>query len=844
MRAFVFSFSAIFFLASPQARAAFPLTALKPVCLKQIHSPTTITYAPDGSGRLFICDQPGQIYIIEGGMMLPTPFLDISPTAPNASERKVIDNNTGYSERGLLCVVFHPGYANSASPGYRKFYVNYVKPYVSGVDPTPNTPGSPSDSVSVIAEFQVSAGNPNVADPNSERRLLLYTQPQSNHNGGQLEFGPEVGPSGERYLYIGVGDGGSQQDNNLGHTGGSNIAPRPTNGLGNAQDKTRIFGKILRIDPLGTDGPGGQYGIPVSNPFVGVGGAVREEIYSYGMRNPWKFSFDKRPGGTNRLFCGDVGGDRTEEINLIVSGGNYGWRYKEGVELPLFSSGAPTNPMVLPPAEVAAMIGPIARYAHPGQTVERPALPQLGYSVTGGYVYRGAAIPALQGKFVFGDYGQIGLTDGRLMGLEETAPLSGVFTLTQAIPILGKPLTAAGALLGERILCLGEDESGEIYVGLKTNNGVLQVGTDGLPAGGIYKIVPVQSFTTTLQSSKDNTIFAEDLGLGRDYSDGVGYLYAGRTGSNFGPYVRRVLVAFNLAADLPSSAVIQSVQLQLNLNKAGSASGGTSLSVHRVTESWGEGSSVNISGGYGAPATPNDATWKYRLYNTSSWLTPGGSFNATASATAVQSGGPFLTWTSAQLKADVQAWLDSPASNAGWMIRGNENTNLTACQFSSRQAGGVPPALTITYDAAPALTYRETWLQTYFPVGQFVDGGADLDGDGLINKFEYAFAFSPLAADPADASVQVSSTYSGDDVVFTIIFRRDPRATELTYILETSSDLVTWTPLVTSVAGAAPTGTGFLFEGDASGEAPVKNVFARETVPAGQNRYARVRVLP
>ncbi len=862
-RSFLHAFGAALLAASPQARAVFPQVALKPVVLKQIHSPTTITHAPDGSGRVFVCDQPGKIYIIQNGMMLPTPFLDIaspSNAAPNNGPGPAISVGQGYNERGLLCLTFHPGYSNPASTGYRKFYLNYNKPFVPGGDDAPlgplqgtNLPLQPpltGNCVSVIAEFQVSPSDPNVAVPSSERRLLLFTQPQSNHNGGQLEFGPEIGPGGERYLYIGVGDGGSQEDNNLGHTGGDNTTPRPTAALGNAQDKTRLFGKILRIDPLGTNGPGGQYGIPPSNPFVGVGGGVREEIYCYGMRNPWRFSFDKRAGGTNRLFCGDVGGGRTEEVNIIVSGGNYGWRYKEGVELPLFSSGAqsPSTPMTLPPAEVAAMIDPIARYAHQGQIVESPALPQLGLSVTGGFVYRGPAIPALQGKYVFSDYGNTSTLqswNSPLMGLEETAPNSGVFTLTQAISLLG----TANPIVGQRILCLGEDESGEIYVGMKTNAGVLQPGGDNLPAGGIYKIIPLQSFTTTLQAVKDNTIFSDNpprapiIGYP---SDALGYLYAGRTGTNHGPYVRRALVAFDLAAEVPPPAIIQTAQLKLNLTKIGPEANGTIFSVHRLTETWGEGTSMNNAGaGFGANATVGDATWVRRFFNTSSWTTVGGSFTATASATTTAAFASFLTWAStAALKADVQNWVDTAASNAGWIIRGDEFTNESACQFASKQTGGVPPELQITYEAIPALTRREVWLQTYFPVGMFVDGSADLDGDGITNKFEYAFTFSPLAANPPNSAAQVTAVESGENIVFTINFRRDPRATDLTYILETTSDFVTWTPLVTSAGGADPSGSGYVTESDVIGEEPVRLVTGRETVPKTQSRFARVRVLP
>ncbi len=847
--AFSLAVSACLGLAAPQSRGAFPTTALKAVSLKQIHSPTTITSALDGSGRLFVCDQPGRILIIQNGMVLPTPFLDISATAVNVADRKVIALTTGYSERGLLGLTFHPGYTTPSSPGYRKFYLNYVKPYVAGVDPTPNTPGTPADSVSVIAEFQVSAGNPNVAIPTSERRLLLYTQPQSNHNGGQVEFGPEIGPGGARYLYIGVGDGGSQDDNNLGHTGGNNVAPRPTNALGNSQDKTRLFGKILRVDPFGTNGPGGQYGIPATNPFVGGGGGVREEIYSYGLRNPWKFSFDWRTGGTNRLFCGDVGGGRTEEINIIVAGGNYGWRYKEGVEFPTFSSGALVNPLILPPAEVAAMLDPIARYAHPGATVEAPPLPQLGYSITGGFVYRGPAIPALQGKYIFGDYGQIGLTDGRLMGLEETAPLSGVFTLTQSLPILGKAVAANGGLTGERILCLGEDESGEIYVGLKTNNGVLALGPDGLPAGGIYQIVPLQTTNTSLPATKDNTIFSENLPgplpLLTGYpSDALGFLYAGMTGTNYGPYLRRALIAFDISS-LPATAIVQSAQVSLFLTKAGPEAVGSTLSLHRLNQTWGEGTSKNANNqGFGAQVTTDDATWVERFHDTSAWSTAGGSFVNTASAFAAAPSAGLVTWpATAQLRTDVQGWVTTPSSNAGWILRGSEDTEKTACQFHSKDSLGAPPTLEISYAAAPQLTRRESWLQSYFPVGQFVDDLADLDGDSSVNLLEYAYGWSPTARNDASTGLNVIAAESGGDIVVTYTFRRDPRAADLDYFLEVSGDLASWETIAESLAGAEPTGTGEPFDTSIIDEANILAVQVDQAYSSPANRFVRLRVV-
>src|SRR5690606_38195168 len=148
-------------------------------------------------------------------------------------------------------------------------------------------PSTPMDCVTVISEFKVSESDPNVADPASERVLLTYGQPQSNHNGGQIDFGPDG------LLYIGSGDGGGANDNANGHTGGSGtFSPGPVTGnLGNAQDKTKLLGKILRIDPLGTNGPGGQYGIPADNPFAASAGPEKKEIYAFGLRNPWRFCF-------------------------------------------------------------------------------------------------------------------------------------------------------------------------------------------------------------------------------------------------------------------------------------------------------------------------------------------------------------------------------------------------------------------------------------------------------------------------------------------------------------------------------------------------------------------------
>ena len=226
-------------------------------------------------------------------------------------------------------MAFHPGFGYRASPGYRRFYTATIAPRARRSPATQPPPKTTSPS---SLRTRASSSQPNLADPLSERIVLTYGQPQSNHNGGQLEFGPDG------FLYIASGDGGSANDNNVGHTGGT--SGQPNGILGNGQDRRTLLGKILRIDPIDPDGAGPlTYSIPPSNPFIGqtqdftdntLDGPMRPEIYAYGLRNPWRFSFDKRPGGTNRLFCGDVGQDKVEEVNLITSGGNYGMALPRG----------------------------------------------------------------------------------------------------------------------------------------------------------------------------------------------------------------------------------------------------------------------------------------------------------------------------------------------------------------------------------------------------------------------------------------------------------------------------------------------------------------------------------
>jgi glucose/arabinose dehydrogenase len=329
--------------------------------------PLYVTHAGDGSGRLFVLEQGGRVWIIENGAKLDTPFLDIGAlVSPEA-------NGFGYSERGLLGLAFAPDYPTSGV-----FYVNYT-------DVNGNT---------VVARYSVS-GNANVADPASAETILTQEQPYSNHNGGHLVFGPDG------YLYIGLGDGGSQGD------------PQ-----GNGQNLSTWLGKILRVE-VGSEG---GYTVPSDNPFVNTADAA-PEIWAYGVRNPWRFTFDR---ATDDLYIGDVGGSVWEEISFepadFVGGANYGWSLLEGNE----SRGG---------AQPADYVPPIFTYSH-----------SEGVSVTGGYVYRGSAIPALDGVYLYGDFG-FGTVWAGWQNADDT--WSNTIFLSNT---------------GMTISSFGEDEAGELYI--------------------------------------------------------------------------------------------------------------------------------------------------------------------------------------------------------------------------------------------------------------------------------------------------------------------------------------------------------------------------------------------
>lgn len=416
--AFVSALAACIPIAPPVVPPDGPAVSLELVA-EGLTSPVGLMAPPDQSGRLFVIDQAGQIRILDaGGVLLPKPFLEVKGRMVTLSE--------SYDERGLLGLAFHPAYKSNG-----RFFVFYTAPKEA------DTPAD-FNSVTHLSEFRVSAADPNAADPDSERILLKIPKPQSNHNGGQLVFGPDG------MLYIGVGDGGAANDSGTGHN--------PT--TGNAQDKSTLLGKILRIDV----DHGTPYGIPSDNPLMNDA-AARPEIFAFGLRNPWGLAFDDT--GAGRLFVADVGQNLFEEIDIIRAGGNFGWRVREGRHC--FDRSAPSSPPAVCPAVDAAgrpMIEPIVEYTHAD-----------GISAIGGVVYRGAAIPELAGRYVFGDFSTNFLSgNGALFVATEGA--DGTWTHT-SLRVTGTP----DGRLGRFLLAIGRDTAGEVYVLTSGNLG--PTGTTG-----------------------------------------------------------------------------------------------------------------------------------------------------------------------------------------------------------------------------------------------------------------------------------------------------------------------------------------------------------------------------
>lgn len=385
--------------------------------------------SPPGDDRLFVVDQVGLIHIIDAdGNLLPEPFLDARP--------HLMTFRPGFDERGLLSIAFHPNYERNG-----RFFVYYNAPLRAGSLAALN-------NTMTISEFRVSATDPNRADPFSQRRVLEIDDPAFNHNGGQLAFGPDG------YLYIAIGDGGQSNDQGPFHPP-----------MGNGQDITTLLGAILRIDVNDDDGRG--YAVPADNPFVGgvelandaeagivwsglaSGQGARDEIYVWGLRNPFRFSFDTETGD---LWIGDVGQGMYEEHTRVTAPGNLGWRIREAESC--FNREVAREPLdecadVGPRGE--PLVPPTFFYEHAGGFPETG----LGISTTGGFVYRGSAIPGLVGAYVFGDWSNsFQAASGKLFVATEGAD-GWEIVLDRAMELF--------------VLALGQDGAGELYL-LTTEN--------------------------------------------------------------------------------------------------------------------------------------------------------------------------------------------------------------------------------------------------------------------------------------------------------------------------------------------------------------------------------------
>jgi glucose/arabinose dehydrogenase len=347
--------------------------------------PLKAKVAPGEPGRFYVVNQSGQLTAVDIATGAQTPFLDLSSRLVTLG----VQGPGTFDERGFLGLAFHPQYAQNG-----RFYTYTSEP--TGPAPTfPTTlpPGTPANHQDVIAEWRaVSPGNP-AAGAVFMRELERIDHPQFNHNAGDITFGPDG------MLYIPDGDGGGADDQD----GDQSINPPPGvvghQGDGNAQKLNVVLGKIQRIDVDGHDSANGQYGIPADNPFLHTPGA-RKEIWAYGLRNPYRMSFDTATGA---LIAGDVGQNDIEEVDVIVKGGNYGWALKEGTKCfnpagtdqqPIegFATDGPC-PHPLPPG----LIDPIAQYDTDTE----------GVSVIGGFVYHGRKFPQLEGRYVFGDFTRI-----------------------------------------------------------------------------------------------------------------------------------------------------------------------------------------------------------------------------------------------------------------------------------------------------------------------------------------------------------------------------------------------------------------------------------------------------
>ena len=488
-------------------------------------SPITVASPDDGTGRLFVVDQIGVVSVVDAnGTTLSEPFLDLRDI--------MIELQSAFDERGLLSIAFHSNFSKNG-----KIYVFYSAPLRSE---------APEDwsCTNHISEFQVDPENPNQVNMSSEKVLMYIDKPYFNHNGGRLAFSPVDG-----YLYISVGDGGAGDDVGRGHTPG----------IGNAQDLTKIYGKILRIDvdavidgnatvpqnvtetlnqtdkttvngtetlpePTWTTFAGSLYSIPADNPFAQTQPAILDtyaydsvppEIYAYGLRNPAYMAFDS--GGNNALFVGGAGQELFEEVNVIYNGGNYGWNMREGTHC------FDPNATMSPPESCSVtgyqgelLIGPVCEGGH-----------DLGFVIVGGNVYRGTAVQELEGRYLFGYWsGERALGNGTLLvatpptGWAEEALPQSAANLTpeanamweiQAVNITGQPEETSSMFLRG----FGQDADGELYLLTNEARGPDNTTSTGRvwkvvapTAGGMGNVTPIVMPLAGNETIEANVIIA------------------------------------------------------------------------------------------------------------------------------------------------------------------------------------------------------------------------------------------------------------------------------------------------------------------------------------------------
>ena len=425
-----------------------------------------LTHPGDGSGRLFVCDERGEIWIIQGGAVLPTPFLDVS--VARAGSFRSGGAVSGLGVRGLA---FHPGYSNATSAGFGKVYISHIEFSTAGTpnlgptalgdfDPDPD-PGGCADIHGVVGEWSVDPTNANRLLPGSYREVLRMLHPCWDHSVKMVGFNPLAGAEDPDYelLYVAVGDAGSQNE-------------------GTGQDPKTPLGSILRIDPLATQSA--PYSVPADNPFLSDPDAL-DELYAIGFRNPHRFTFTEGNAGQTRMILSDIGHSNVEEINEIVAGGNYGWRVREGTFVNTSGAISP-----LPPND--AQLGftyPVAQYDHDD-----------GRAVVGGFVYEGVRAPHLLGQYLFADF-----NNGRFFHVHVEDLIPGTQAVIRELTIVfnSSPTTFLAVVNSSRAdtrFGLGED--GALYI-LNKRNGIIYRPTahcappevpTGLVVEGVISAVP------------------------------------------------------------------------------------------------------------------------------------------------------------------------------------------------------------------------------------------------------------------------------------------------------------------------------------------------------------------